>query len=323
MFPKNRRWGRCALIVGLAFTLLAPMARAQGHDVDGSHDSPLITRYPGSYIYHYSHTEFDRFLLPLGKLIGDNKLTKSEKVKGKITRILYVAPAKVSALEVWQNYKTAVQKAGFTTLFRCRSAACSTDRWDVTLYRDQQDTWGDLGGGQYQLTAQRAGPNGTVYISLHVAGNPNFGGGYHTLTQLDIIEPHAMATGMIQVNAAAMASALAQSGHIALYGIYFDTAKAVLKPASDAALQQIVMLLRRQPTLKLYVVGNTDNVGAFASNVSLSDRRATAVVAALTGRYGIDSHRLKAVGIGPVDPMSTNQTPKGRSLNRRVELVEQ
>jgi len=46
-------------------------------------------------------------------------------------------------------------------------------------------------------------------------------------------------------------------------------------------------------------------------------------VAALTGRYEIDSRRLKAMGIGPVDPVSTNQTPEGRSRNRRVELVEQ
>ena len=323
MFPKYRKWGRCALIVGLAFTLHAPMARAQGRDANGSHDNPLVTRYPGSYIYRYSHTEFGRFLLPLGELINENKLTKSEKVEGKITRILYVAPTKVSALEVWQNYKTAIQNAGFTSLFRCRNTACSTDKWDVTLFRGQQDTWGDWGGGQYQLTAQRVGPNGIVYISLHVDGRPNFGEGYHVLAQLDIIEPHAMATGMIQVNAGAMASALAQSGHIALYGIYFDTGKADLKPASDATLQEIVKLLSQQPTLKLYVVGNTDNVGSFASNMSLSDHRAAAVVAALTGRYGIDSRRLKAVGIGPVDPLSTNQTPDGRSRNRRVELVEQ
>ena len=323
MFPKYRTWARCALIVGLAFALLAPMARAKGQDVYRSHDNPLVTRYPGSYIYRYSQIEFGRFLLPLGKLTAENKLTKSEKVEGKITRILYVAPVKVPALEVWQNYKTAIHNAGFTTLFRCRNTACSNDRWDVTLFRGQQDTWGNWGDGQYDLTAQRTGPNGIVYISLHVAGRPNFGDGYHALAQLDIIEPHAMATGMIQVNAGAMAAALAQSGHIALYGIYFDTDKADLKPASDATLQEIVKLLRQQPALKLYVVGNTDNVGSFASNMSLSDRRAAAVVAALTGHYGIASRRLKAVGIGPVDPVSTNQTPDGRSRNRRVELVEQ
>ncbi len=316
MYPRYCNWGRYALIVALAFTLLAPMARAQDQDADGCHDSPLITRYPGSSILRCFHTEFGQFVLPLGPAIAENKLAKSKKVQGKITRLMYVAPDQVSPLEIWKNYETAIKGAGFTTLFQCHTDACRNGDWDVNLFQDQEDAWDNYAGYQYQLTAQQAGPNGTVYVSLHMTNKP-------VQVTLDIIEPHAMATGMVQVNAAAMAAALAQSGHIALYGIYFDTGKADLKPASDATLQEIVTLLKQQPALKLYVVGDTDNAGSFDSNMSLSDRRAAAVVVALTGRYGIDSRRLKAVGIGPVDPVSTNQTPEGRSRNRRVELVEQ
>ncbi len=316
MYPRHRNGRRYALIVGLAFALLAPMARAQDQDAVGCHDSPLITRYPGSYIVRCFHTEFDQFVLPLGPVVAENKLAKSKKIQGKITRIMYVAPDQASPLEIWKNYETALKSAGFTTLFQCHSDACHNGDWDVNLFQDHEDPWYNYAGYQYQLSAQQSGPNRTVYVSLHLTNKP-------VQITLDVIEPHAMATGMIQVNTAAMAAAIAQSGHIALYGIYFDTGKADLKPASDATLKEIATLLKQQPTLNLYVVGDTDNVGSFDANMNLSDRRAAAVVAALTRRYGIDSRRLKAVGIGPVDPVSTNQTPEGRGRNRRVELVAQ
>jgi len=316
VYPRYRNWGSCALIAGLAFALLAPIARAQDQDAAGCHDSPLITRYPGSSIVRCFHSEFDQFVLPLGPAVAENKLAKSTKVEGKITRIMYVGPDQISPIEIWQNYRTAIKNAGFATLFQCHTDACRNGDWDVNLFQAQEDPWDNYAGYQYQLSAQQSGPNGTVYVSLHLTNKP-------VQITLDVIEPHAMATGMIQVNSAAMAAALAHTGHIALYGIYFDTGKADLKPASDATLKEIVRLLKQQPTLKLYVVGDTDNAGSFDSNMNLSDRRAAAVVAALTGRYEIDSRRLKAMGIGPVDPVSTNQTPEGRSRNRRVELVEQ
>ena len=316
MNTRYRSWTYGVLLAALAFTLLVPMAQAQGQDAEGCHDSPLMTRYPGSSIVRCFHTEFGQFVLPLGPAVGENELAKSMKVEGRITRIMYLAPDQVSPIEILNNYETALKNAGFTTLFRCHTDACRNGDWDVKLFQDQEDPWDNYAGYQYQLTAQQSGPNGTVYVSLHLTNKP-------VQITLDIVEPHAMAVGMIRVNATAMAAALSQSGHIALYGIYFDTGKADLKPASDGTLREIATLLRREPALKLYVVGNTDNVGSYAANMDLSNRRAAAVVAALTEHYGIDAHRLKAVGIGPVDPVSTNRTPEGRSRNRRVELVEQ
>ena len=314
MHVRHHDSGRYILIAILAFLLLAPMARAQ--DAPGCHDSPLITRYPGSSIVRCFHSEFDQFVLPLGPAIAEDKLAKSQTLQGKVTRIMYVAPDGVSPFAILSNYQTALKNGGFTTLFQCHTDDCRNGDWDVNLFQDQQDAWDNYGGYQYQLSAQQTGQNGTVYVSLHLTNKP-------VQITLDVIEPHAMATGMIQVNSAAMAAALARTGHIALYGIYFDTGKASLKPASDATLKEIAKLLKQQPALKLYVVGDTDNVGSYESNMNLSDRRAAAVVAALTGRFGIASRRLKPVGIGPVDPVSSNESEQGRSKNRRVELVQQ
>ena len=103
-----------------------------------------------------------------------------------------------------------------------------------------------------------------------------------------------MDTGLVKVDAKALGDDLASQGHAAVYGIYFDTAKAIVKPESDAQLQQVAQLLQSRPELQLLVVGHTDNVGGLASNMQLSRARAEAVVQALTSRYGVAPPRLSA-----------------------------
>jgi len=110
---------------------------------------------------------------------------------------------------------------------------------------------------------------------------------------------------------------------VAVYGIHFDTGKAEVKPDSAGTLGEIAKLLQADPKLKLYVVGHTDNVGALAANVDLSQRRAAAVVQSLTGQYRVDASRLLAEGAGPYAPVAANDTEAGRAQNRRVELVRQ
>ena len=132
-----------------------------------------------------------------------------------------------------------------------------------------------------------------------------------------------MEGGLVTVNAAALAGDINRTGHTAVYGIYFDTGKADLKPESDAAISEISKLLEQDSSLKLLVVGHTDNVGTLASNMDLSKRRAAAVVQALTARHGIAAARLIAQGAGPLAPVASNGNEEGRAKNRRVELVQQ
>ena len=132
-----------------------------------------------------------------------------------------------------------------------------------------------------------------------------------------------MDTGLVKVDAKALGDDLATQGHAAVYGIYFDTAKAVVKPESDAQLQQVAQLLKSRPEWQLLVVGHTDNVGGLAPNMPLSRARAEAVVQALASRYGVAPSRLSAQGAGPLAPVASNRSADGRARNRRVELVEQ
>ena len=101
--------------------------------------------------------------------------------------------------------------------------------------------------------------------------------------QLTVAELGAIENKM--VDAAAMAKGLGETGHIALYGIYFDTDKAVIKPESRPTLEQIAKLLRGQPQLNVFIVGHTDSQGAYDYNLDLSRRRAEAIAAELVKSY--------------------------------------
>lgn len=125
------------------------------------------------------------------------------------------------------------------------------------------------------------------------------------------------------VDARKMASDIKTSGKVAIYGIYFDFNKSDIKPESESTLQLIAELLQNDSNLKLYVVGHTDDVGGFDYNMKLSQARAQAVVKELTIKYNIAADRLKPYGVGPLAPVSSNDTEEGKAMNRRVELVKQ
>jgi OOP family OmpA-OmpF porin len=122
---------------------------------------------------------------------------------------------------------------------------------------------------------------------------------------------------------AVLAGDIDKTGHASMYGIYFDTGQADVKPESEAALKEIAKLLQQHPELKLYVVAHTDNQGSFEMNMDLSRHRADAVVKVLTGTYGITAARLRSVGDGPSSLVASNDNDAGRAKNRRVELVKQ
>jgi len=115
--------------------------------------------------------------------------------------------------------------------------------------------------------------------------------------------------------------ALAEKGRVATQGIYFDTGSDRIRPESTPTLKEIVAMLNDHADLKLTIEGHTDNVGNAASNQTLSEKRAAAVVQYLTGQ-GIDAARLSAKGFGATKPAESNDTPEGRQNNRRVELVK-
>lgn len=105
---------------------------------------------------------------------------------------------------------------------------------------------------------------------------------------------------------------------IILENVYYDTAKATLRPESFPSLNDLVALLELKPNIEMEIYGHTDNVGGFDYNIELSQNRAESVRDYLI-EHGIDPDRLTAHGFGYTKPIDTNETPEGRQKNRRTE----
>jgi outer membrane protein OmpA-like peptidoglycan-associated protein len=299
-------------------------------DLRGSRDHPMIKRFPGAKIVNYGVKRFDEFKLLTNKITKalryGGKLTNanSKSIEGKITKITYEVPQGRSSLEVFRSYEQALRKANFAVLFKCKNLECGGRAFNYTVQRPFRGFAGN-GGDQRFLAAQLKRSTGDVYVSLYTVRNYSAGGPTHNriYTQLDIIEIKKMQTGLIKVDANAMARSISTTGRIALYGIYFDSNKAIIKSKSNAALAEIAKLMKKQRSLRLVVVGHTDNRGSFVHNMALSKRRAGAVMSALVRRYGIGAKRLRHWGAGYISPVASNRSEAGRAKNRRVELVEQ
>jgi outer membrane protein OmpA-like peptidoglycan-associated protein len=284
------------IVAALTATTQNTFAQNDGH--------PLITPYEGSYIEGQEVREFDEQQLVIGKVQPDGSV-KTEKLEGKVTRIDFRDPDNRSSLERIRNYEMAFKKSGFEIIYNCSKEECGPEI--------QIETIGYFPPERY-LTARLKRKEGNVWVGVFVAAGP--------WTKIRVVEEKPMETGMVKVTADILKTNILKDGHMAVYGIYFDTGKSEIKPESDETVKEIAFLLQKNPSLQIYVVGHTDNVGKLNDNMELSKKRAEAVVNELITKYKIPSANLLAEGVGPLAPVATNDTKEGKELNRRVEIVK-
>lgn len=296
---RHLAWPVFAAIAAVAFH--APSAGAQDH--------PLVSAYTGSVIDSRKVEEFGEYRLITGR-DAKGEFT-GETLQGRLTRIVYQNPAGRSTLEIFGNYDKALAAAGLATIYRCALDECGP-AYSRSAWGRYNGLFVAADGDPRYLAGKLATGDGRAYVAVMVG---------RQRSQVDVIEIAGMQEGMVTVDAAALGKGLDRDGHVSVYGIYFDTGKHEVKPESKAALDEIAALLKARPALKLYVVGHTDMTGAFSGNMTLSEARARAVVAALVDRHGVAASRLEGHGIGPLAPAATNANEAGRSKNRRVELV--
>jgi len=327
---------RIVCLVMACLALVSTGALAQ--DVAGGRDHPLLTRYAGAVLNSQRVEEYAELeIVRAEKPPASSGRRYGEPVGGRLSASHYLGPAKRTPLEVFRNYEKALAAGGFTILFSCEPAVCGGERklngqggyageviarrfadsrWLKTVATSE---WTD--NPSYFLSAQLKRAAGDVYLALWVT--PGYAGGEHAGVFQFVLEAKPADTGMVKVDAAALGKGLAGEGRIALYGIYFDTAQATLKPESKPQLEEMAKLLQQNPALRVFIVGHTDNQGGFEANMALSRRRAEAVVATLVKDHKVDAKRLAAQGAANIAPVASNGSEAGRSRNRRVELVEQ
>lgn len=107
---------------------------------------------------------------------------------------------------------------------------------------------------------------------------------------------------------------------VTLGDVLFQTGKAELLPTAHPRMDKLAEFLKQFPDKSLLIEGYTDSVGSDSYNQELSMRRAEAVKAALMQR-GVDPVRMGVRGYGEAFPVASNDSPEGRALNRRVEVV--
>lgn len=273
--------------IGTFVFLLALIAQLFAQDdQEGSKDPALFTRMTGFWIYNYEDVQFDKFEF----IVGADKTQSVEGHRLYLNYYLKENAQTPSGLQIVRNYTNAIKKLGGQLVYEWEDGGAQYVT--LKLVKNGQEVWAQVSGG---------------------------GNGYYFV---NIVEKQAMEQDVV-ADANSMANSIKETGKVALYGIYFDTGKATLKPESEAALQEIAKLVKADPGLKLYVVGHTDNTGGFDANMKLSMDRAISVVNALVSKYSVSAASLKACGDGPTAPVATNDTEEGKALNRRVELVKQ
>ena len=107
---------------------------------------------------------------------------------------------------------------------------------------------------------------------------------------------------------------------VTLNNIFFETNQFKLKPESQTELKQLLLMLEKNPALKIRLRGHTDNTGKADWNKQLSEQRAKAVYEWLLGK-GIDISRISYEGLGATQPVADNNTEAGKAKNRRTEFL--
>lgn len=280
---------------------------------DPGGDHPLIVPYAGSQRCAREYSDYDEATRVVGQVDGVNT---TETLEGRYTRLCYRNPDGRSAFEIMRNYRDALVAQGFEVQYECTGprdcasfnvkgpALGSVMRVKQAQISNQRD--------QRYFTGRLRQADGTAYVSAHIM--PAY-------ALIHVVETSEMDTGMVGVNAGALASGLERDGKVTLEGIHFDTGRDTLRSESEPSLAQVGVLMRQQPDLNLMVVGHTDSTGDPQANIALSQRRAERVRDALVARHGVAASRLTAQGVGAALPVTSNDTAAGRQQNRRVELV--
>ncbi len=105
----------------------------------------------------------------------------------------------------------------------------------------------------------------------------------------------------------------------------FRTGSYEISPDAMDILSKIAKIIKDYKNYSVLVEGNTDNVPISRTNIrnnwDLSALRASSVVQVLQNKFDVDPSRLTAGGRGEYNPIATNETPQGRQLNRRTQII--
>ena len=302
-------------------------------DKQGSEDYVGISRYKGAVIQEYQTINYTDFYFGLDEPVRKDFLghgqffNKYIETKGKLVNIQYLIPLDEGVLKVYENYKNALTISGYSILYTEHNKNSCFYREDLyggdagPISKVPDGYYGtDCDEDYYYLVAKGVRDSLDVYVSLYIGPGGNYGQSFVIVNQ-SVVETIPLELGLVKADN--IAQNIELTGHSVFYDIHFATGSADIDSKSDNQIKQIAEYLKAHPDKKYYIVGHTDNVGDFTSNMALSENRAKAVVNELVTKYGVNTIQLKSYGVANLSPVSSNSTDGGKARNRRVEIVEQ
>ncbi|HTO77513.1 MAG TPA: OmpA family protein [Thermoanaerobaculia bacterium] len=180
-----------------------------------------------------------------------------------------------------------------------RAGDCSTLNWSTTGATGASI---DAGIGSVETSgSRRVCPDGTTHYTLTASAAGESDSESATIDVTAAPAPAPIDRMSVHVN--------------------FDTDKSEIRKADHDELEKALHFVEKYPGCKISVEGHTDSTGSEAYNQALSERRAAAVKKFLIDHGVTSADRIESVGYGETRPIADNTTAKGRSENRRVEIV--
>ncbi|WP_170467274.1 OmpA family protein [Ruegeria arenilitoris] len=276
-----------------------------------------LTLPAGARLVSDRTSELDSYELPIGPF-ADGAVPVRE-VEGKVERLTWrLQSGSSTTLQLLAPLRDQIEAQGYEILLDCEARVCGGfDFRFGTEVVPTPDMYVAIQDYRF-LSALRGGD----VVSLLVSRNPP--DGYVQLIRVTPVGAEAPPPLVIEDTVTPPADLLAgleQNGHVILDDLHFRTGEMTLGEGPFSSLELIAEFLAKNPETRLALVGHTDDTGALDANISVSTGRAQAVRARLIEAHGVVADRLEARGIGYLAPLTSNATPEGRELNRRVEAV--
>ena len=301
----------------LLLALLSTPAHAQsaGEQTAGA-DHPLLMRFPDSEIVEYDRTNELNHQLVLGTLQrtrGEVVPESAERLKGRVTRIVYAIPLDYQVSDVREFFAQQLRERGDSILFSCEGRACgSSNYWANDIFK-RRILYGPERNQYYLAARSNTALENDPFLALYLITRAN----KRLYAYVEIIESEIAVVPQALVNEGLLAATLREKGSVVLPWVQFNTADGGEEELDDpSALDYLVRLLRTDPEIRVYLVSHLSGPErSLESLLEQSEKRAQLINAVLL-EEGIESGRIEAAGVGPLAPSCALS-----DCSDRIELV--
>jgi len=225
-------------------------------------------------------------------------------------------------LRVFRSIEATVKQNEFELLYSCSNETCGGDLVDKLIASGDQKHYasvrydGPVNNEFYYLSSKKNVNGADIYLNYFIYKYSN----RPLYIAQDILNSNTTSVTTLKMNLDF--SKMQSLGKVVLHGVLFESGNANLTNESKSALKEIAAYLKKNSGKRFHVVGHTDSDGNFENNLKLSNARANKVKEFLVNEHAIKSNMLSAHGLASLAPVKSNFAAEGRTLNRRVELVE-